>query len=152
MEGQVVNVRCCAQVREKYPLTSEERKHRRRDLRRGEVIISPPNIPFPQHQSPDLGWNTVAQNSHQSRLIRYAFVLQTARRPTISVCTGGARGRVSLHTDGAFRIDLVWPEPHGGTGYDLFYVMDDVNTLRVESAITVGGRTATYNVIYRRRM
>ena len=57
-----------------------------------------------------------------------------------------------MHTDGAFRIDLVWPEPHGGTGYDLFYVMDDVNTLRVESAITVGGRTATYNVIYRRRM
>ncbi len=99
-----------------------------------------------------LGGTQLLKKSHHSRLIRYAFVLQTARRPTISVCTGGARGRVSLHTDGVFRIDLVWPEPHGGTGYDLFYVLDDVNTLRVESAITVGGRTATYNVIYRRRM
>lgn len=49
-------MKCCAQVREKYPLTSEERQHRRRDLRRGEI-----NIPFPQHQSLDLGWNTVAQ-------------------------------------------------------------------------------------------
>lgn len=65
--------------------------------------------------------------------------------------TGGARGRVSMNPDGALRLDLAWPEPHGGTGYDLFYVLDDVNTLHVDSTITVGGRTATYNVVYHRR-
>ncbi|BDA44299.1 hypothetical protein COCOBI_05-4830 [Coccomyxa sp. Obi] len=86
-------------VRERYPLTGEEKQHKRRDLRRG-----------------------------------------------------GARGRVSVNPNGAFRIDIAWPEPHGGTGYDLFYVEDsDPNTLHVDSLITVGGRTATYNTVYRRR-
>lgn len=66
--------------------------------------------------------------------------------------TGGARGRVSVNPDGALRIDIAWGEPHGGAGYDLFYVLDDANTLRVASSITVRGQTATYNVIYRRRI
>ncbi|KAK9915727.1 hypothetical protein WJX75_003301 [Coccomyxa subellipsoidea] len=97
-EMAIISVIPWFKVREKYPLTSEERQHRRRDLRRG-----------------------------------------------------GARGRVRMNPDGALRLDLAWPEPHGGTGYDLFYVLDDVNTLHVDSVITVGGRTATYNVVYRRR-
>ncbi len=57
-----------------------------------------------------------------------------------------------MNPTGAFRIDIAWPEPYGGTGHDLFYVEDsDPNTLHVDSLINVGGTTTTYNTIYRRR-
>lgn len=61
-------------------------------------------------------------------------------------------GRVSMTPNGAFKVQLTWPEPHGGTGYDLFYVEDsDPNTLHVDSLINVGGRIVTYDTIYHRR-
>ncbi len=87
-----------AQVREQYPLSGEQRRHRRRDLRRGS-----------------------------------------------------AQGSAGFRRDGALRVDLTWDPPHGGSGHDVF-VLQDVTTLRVESVITVDGRTVSYNIIYRRRM
>lgn len=64
---------------------------------------------------------------------------------------GGAKGSVGFLADGTFRINISWGDPHGGTGHDTF-VLQDINTLRVESFILVDGRTASYNVMYRRKV
>jgi hypothetical protein len=63
---------------------------------------------------------------------------------------GGAQGSTTFNADGTFRIDLLWGEPHSGSGHDTF-VLQDVNMLNVNSVICVGGRTQAYKSVYRRR-
>lgn len=66
------------------------------------------------------------------------------------LAAGGARGQVSITAEGELRLSLAWDDPHGGTGYDLYQLLN-YNTMCVRSLICVGNGTATYNVIYRRK-
>lgn len=81
-----------------------------------------------------------------------AFSLHLMQPPIIWPVhnAGGALGRASITAEQQLRISLAWDDPHGGTGYDLYSLIDD-NTLSVRSLICVGDGTATYHVIYRRK-
>lgn len=47
-------------------------------------------------------------------------------------------------------MSLVWNDPHGGNGYDLYHLVD-YNILHIKSLICVENGTVTYNVMYRRK-
>lgn len=63
---------------------------------------------------------------------------------------GQGRGQTSITGEGELRLSLVWDDPHGGSGYDLYHLVD-YNTLCVRSLICVENGTVTYNVMYRRK-
>ena len=63
---------------------------------------------------------------------------------------GGARGQVSITAEQELRVSLAWDDPHGGSGFDLYHLVD-YNTLCIKSLICVGDGTATYSALYRRK-
>ena len=63
---------------------------------------------------------------------------------------GQGRGHVSITAEGELRLSLVWDDPHGGSGYDLYHLVD-YNTMYVKSFICVDNGTVNYNVMYRRK-
>lgn len=64
---------------------------------------------------------------------------------------GRARGQVSITAEQELRVSLAWDDPHGGSGYDLYHLVD-YNTLCIKSLICVGDGTATYSALYKRRV
>lgn len=48
-------------------------------------------------------------------------------------------------------MSLAWDDPHGGSGYDLYHLVD-YNTLCIKSLICVGDGTATYSALYKRKV
>lgn len=57
---------------------------------------------------------------------------------------------MTITAEGELRLSLVWDDPHGGSGYDLYHLVD-YNTMNVRSLICVENGTVTYSVMYRRK-
>ena len=70
--------------------------------------------------------------------------------PLIATSAGQGRGQVTITAEGELRLSLVWDDPHGGSGYDLYHLVDH-NTMCVRSLICVENGTITYSVMYRRK-
>lgn len=68
----------------------------------------------------------------------------------IWVCVGQHTGRVTTSQDGHIRLELQWPNPIAGKGYDEFRLVFP-GTLHVHSHMEVGGKVATYTTVYRKQ-
>lgn len=64
---------------------------------------------------------------------------------------GKHTGWIHCVEGGHVKLSLIWDEPYGGRGFDEFRLMSE-NELRVVSQIEVGGKTAGYTIVYRRKV
>lgn len=86
-----------------------------------------------------------------------ACPVQLARRGScpvhvLCVCchAGGHEGRVQVKSPERLQLRLSWGDPWGGTGTDEFF-MPHPDRLHVTSTINVGGKSASYTQVYKRK-
>ena len=71
-------------------------------------------------------------------------------RLSVLLALGRHKGGVVVTPEGRLRLQIRWPEPLAGSGYDEFWLKNE-NELRVHSFMTIGDQTAQYLTVYRRK-
>eukprot|EP00195_Chlamydomonas_chlamydogama_P007127 CAMPEP_0202896284 /NCGR_PEP_ID=MMETSP1392-20130828/5314_1 /ASSEMBLY_ACC=CAM_ASM_000868 /TAXON_ID=225041 /ORGANISM="Chlamydomonas chlamydogama, Strain SAG 11-48b" /LENGTH=254 /DNA_ID=CAMNT_0049581579 /DNA_START=109 /DNA_END=874 /DNA_ORIENTATION=- len=73
-----------------------------------------------------------------------------APTPSPSLIVNTPASEQQQQQQGRMLLSLEWGEPHGGTGTDVFS-MPSVDVLHIDSTIHVGGDTAQYRSVYKRK-
>lgn len=63
---------------------------------------------------------------------------------------GRARGRAQVTAKGTIQLQYCWDHPHSGQAVDEFSI-DAQDRLRLSTVVEVGGQTASYVQVYRRK-
>lgn len=80
---------------------------------------------------------------------RYPLTGDTVSCKRRDLRRGGHTGHVRVTEQGDIALSIAWEDPLGGTGTELFQLVDD-DTLHVFSTINVAGQTVAYKNVHRR--
>ena len=123
-------------------MSGSPHQEKRRDLRRGEGVVSPQCC-----YSDVLG---VGLSLSWQHCPIFSGVVSSDFPLIIDFTAGMHTGWINVVKNGRVRLSLIWDDPHGGRGYDEFRLVAE-NELQVVSQIEVGDKTAGYTIVYRRK-
>ena len=125
-------------VTETYRFNGEPSMARRRDLRRGACLV----VACMVAAAAAGGGGGARSNKQASRPISFSRTHNQKKGKHTGTVSAPARDRLQL--------SLTWGEPHGGHGTDDFF-MPSRDELIITSTINVGGETARYRSIFKRK-